>query len=99
MDHDTHPSLRDPLAFIPIGLSVMALAVTVMGIASSGVVRDADEGTVAHLFQLFMTASLIMSVVFVVRWVAHAPRRTLRILAMQIVAALAALAPVFYFRL
>ena len=93
------PSLKEPLAFIPIGLSLSALAMTVLVVAVNGVVREADEGTAAHLFQSFMAASFTVSVAFVIRWLARAPRQMLRILAIQIVAALLALAPVFYLKL
>jgi hypothetical protein len=51
------------------------------------------------LFQLLMVASFVVSAAFVIRWLVRDPWQTLRILAMQIVAALAALAPVFYFKL
>lgn len=99
MRSNTSLSLREPLAFIPIVCSLAALAITAMAIATNGVVHEADEGTAAHLFQLFMAASFIMSGAFVIRWLVRAPWQTLRILALQIVAALAALAPVFYFKL
>jgi uncharacterized membrane protein YidH (DUF202 family) len=99
MPSNTGPSLREPLAYIPIALSLTALAVTTMAITPNGVVHEVDEGTAAHLFQLFMAASFIMSVAFVIRWLARAKWQTLRILAIQIVAALVALAPVFYFKL
>jgi hypothetical protein len=73
--------------------------ITTIAITQSGVVHEADEGTAAHLFQLFMTASFIMSVAFVIRWIVRAKGQALRIFAIQIVAALVALAPVFYFKL
>lgn len=72
---------------------------TTIAITVNSVVREADEGTVAHLFQLLMVASFIMSGAFLIRWLARDPRQTLRILAIQIGAALVALAPVFYFKL
>jgi hypothetical protein len=46
-----------------------------------------------------MVASFIMSGAFVIRWLVRDPWQTLRILAIQIGAALVALAPVFYFKL
>jgi hypothetical protein len=99
MRSNTGLSLREPLAFIPIVYSLAALAMTTIVITVNGVVREADEGTDAHLFQLLMVASFIMSVAFVIRWLVRDPWQTLRILAIQIVAALVALAPVFYFKL
>ena len=93
------PSLRQPLALIPIVCSLTALVMVTVVLAVNGVVHEPDEGTVAHLFQLLMAASFVTAVAFVIRWLGHNPRRTLRILAIQIAAALAALAPVFYFKL
>lgn len=79
--------------------SLMAFAVTTIAILGDGNVRQADEGTAAHLFQLCMAVSFIMSGVFVVRWFARSKWQTLRILAIQIAAALVAFAPVLYFKL
>jgi hypothetical protein len=92
-------SLRKPLAFIPIVCSLAALAMTTIVLTINGVVREADEGATAHLFQLLLAASFIASVAFMIRWLARDPWQTLRILAVRIAAALAALAPVFYFKL
>ncbi len=93
------PTLRQPLALIPIACSLTALVMTTVVLSIYGVVHDPDEGAAAHLFQLLMAASFVTSVAFVIRWLGHNPRQTLRILAIQIAAALAALAPVFYFKL
>lgn len=92
-------SLKEPLAFIPIACSLAALAMTTIVITVNGVVREPDEGVAAHLFQLLMAAAFIMSVVFLIRWLLRDPWETLRILAIQIGAALLAFAPVFYFKL
>ena len=99
MSSNTGPSLKEPLAFVPIACSLAAFAITTMAMTANGVVHEADEGTAAHLFQLFMAASFIMSAAFLIRWLARAPWQTLRIFAIQIVAALVAMAPVFYFKL
>jgi hypothetical protein len=99
MRSKTGLSLKEPLAFIPIVFSLAALAMTTIVITVNGVVREADEGAAAHLFQLLMVASFIMSVAFVIRWLVRDPWQTLRILAIQIGAVLVAFAPVFYFKL
>jgi hypothetical protein len=99
MRSNTGLSLKEPLAFIPIVCSLAALAMTTIVISLNGVVREADEGPAAHLFQLLMVASFVMSIAFVIRWLVRDPWQTLRILAIQIVAVLFALAPVFYFKL
>jgi hypothetical protein len=46
-----------------------------------------------------MAASFIVSIAFVIRWLFRDPWQTLRILAIQIGAALVALSPIFYFKL
>jgi hypothetical protein len=92
-------SLRQSLAFIPIVCSLAAFAMTTIVITVNGVVREADEGVAAHIFQLLMVASFITSVAFVIRWLVRDPWQTLRIFAIQVVAVLVALAPVLYFKL
>ena len=99
MRSTTGLSLREPLALIPIVCSLAALAMTTIVLSVNGVVREADEGPAAHIFQLLMVTSFIVSVAFVIRWLVRDPRQTLHILAIQIVAALVALAPVLYFKL
>ena len=46
--------LKQPSALLPIAMSVAALAVVLGHIAIFGVVRETDEGTAAHLWQLLM---------------------------------------------
>ncbi len=62
-------------------------------------VREADEGTGAHLFQIWLLLEPFMVGFFAVKWLPQKPRQALLVLAIQIVAALAACAPVFYFKL
>jgi len=44
--------LRQPTAVIPLAMSLAALAVILGHIAVSGIAREADEGTAAHLWQI-----------------------------------------------
>lgn len=60
-----------------------------------GVVHEADEGATAHIWQLLMTGQWPILTYFVIRWLPRVPRQTLYVLALQIGAALAALAPVY----
>jgi hypothetical protein len=64
-------------------------------LAIHGTAPEADEGTAAHIWQLLMAAQAPVVLFFAVKWVPQAPRDALPILAMQVVAALAAMAPVF----
>lgn len=59
-----------------------------------GVYR-ADEGAVAHLWQLLMLAQLLAIAVFLVRWAPRSPKPALLMLALQIGGLLAAALPVW----
>ena len=83
-----------PSAFIPMLMSVAALTLLLGGIAAGAVVREADEGAIAHIWQLLMAGQLPLLAYFIVRWLPRLPRQTLCILSLQIGAALAAMAPV-----
>jgi hypothetical protein len=74
---------------------VHALGVVLVHIIRSGVARQADEGTAAHLWQLLMAAQIPIIAFFAIRWLPQSPRSALPVLALQGIAALAALAPVY----
>ena len=90
--------LRKPSAFLPVGMSLAALAVVFIHIALHGTARQADEGVAAHLWQLLMAAQVPVIVFFAIRWLPQIPKYALRIIALQLVAALGALAPVYSLR-
>ena len=89
-------TLKHPSAFLPVTMSLLALGVALTHIAFFGTARQPDEGTAAHLWQLLMAGQLPMVAVFAFRWLPRAPRYALLVLALQGVAALAALAPVYF---
>ena len=91
--------LKHPSALLPIAMSVAALAVVLAHIAIFGVVREADEGTAAHLWQLLMAGQVPAVAYFSLKWLPRAPGQALCVLALQAVAALAACAPVYWFKL
>ena len=91
--------LKRPSAFLPIAMSLAALAVVLGHVAVYGTAREADEGTAAHLFQLLMIAQAPIVVLFAIKRLPKTPRRGLSILALQAAAALAAFAPVFLLNL
>jgi hypothetical protein len=91
--------LKQPSAFLPVAMSLAALATVLVHIAMFGAVREADEGTAAHIWQLLMAAQVPIVGYFAIKWLPRSPRHALPILALQAGAALAALAPVFYFNL
>jgi hypothetical protein len=91
--------IRRPSAFIPLAMSLTALSLLLGHIAIFGAVREADEGTTAHLWQILMAGQMPVLAFFAIKWLPQAPRQTLYVLALQAGAALASMAPVFYFNL
>jgi hypothetical protein len=85
-------------ALLPSALSVAALAL-VLGHVASGGVREADEGTAAHLWQLFMALQLPLIALFAVIWLPQSPRSGLAVLALLVGVVLANLAALSYFNL
>ena len=80
-------------------MSFTALALVLGHVAMFGAVREADEGTAAHLWQLLMAGQVPVVAFFAMRWVPRTPRQALPILALQAIAGLAALAPVYFLNL
>jgi MFS superfamily sulfate permease-like transporter len=91
--------MKQPSALLPIAMSVAALALVLGNVAIYGVVHEADEGTAAHLWQLLMAGQVPAIAYFALKWLPRAPGRALAVLAMQVVAALAACAPVYLLKL
>jgi hypothetical protein len=86
---------RRPSAYVPILMSVVALVMVVATVAISGVARGGDEGAAAHIWQILMTGQLPVLAFFLIKWLPRAPTAALSLLALQILAALAAMAPVY----
>ena len=89
-------TLKYPSAFLPITMSLFAVAVVMTHIALFGTARQPDEGAAAHLWQLLMAGQLPIVAFFGIRWLPQAPRDALLALALQATAAVAALAPVYF---
>lgn len=91
--------LRRPSAFVPVLLSLSALAIVLIHVAAYGAGREADEGTAAHVFQLLMAGQVPFVLFFAIRWLPRTPGQALPVMGVQLFAALAALAPVFFLNL
>lgn len=87
---------QETQCFVPMAMSLTALAFVVGSVAAFGVLREADEGAIAHIWQLLMAGQVPILAYFVIRWLPRVPRQTLYIVALQLGAALAALAPVYF---
>jgi len=77
-------------------MSVTALAIVLIHIVRFGTAREADEGTSAHLWQILMAGQVPIIAFFAIRWLPRNPKPALLILAIQAVAGIAALGPVYY---
>ena len=91
--------MKQPSAFLPVAMSLAALATVLGHVAMFGVVREVDEGTAAHIWQLLMIAQVPVVAFFATKWLPRTPRQALQVLALQACAGLAALAPVFFLHL
>jgi hypothetical protein len=91
--------MKKPSAFLPPAMSFAALATVLGHVAMFGVVREADEGTAAHIWQMLMAAQMPIVAFFAIKWLPRTPGQALLVLALQVGAALAALAPVFFLNL
>ena len=98
--------IKRPSAFLPLAMSLTALAMVLGSLASYCVVhgtcvivRETDEGAIAHLWQLLMAGQMPILAFFAIKWLPRAPRPTLYVLALQAGAALASMAPVFFLNL
>lgn len=87
--------LQHPSAFLPLTMSLGALTTVLVVLALHGPAPQADEGAAAHIWQLLMAGQVPIVVFFAIKWVPQSSRRAAPILALQVGAALAAMAPVF----
>ena len=91
--------LKQPSAFLPIAMSLAALILVLVSVTLFGAAREADEGATAHLWQLLVAGQLPVVAFFAIRWLPSAPRSAFPVLALQALALLAALAPVYVLHL
>ena len=89
------PVLKHPSAFLPLAMSLSALATVLVFLALHGPAPQPDEGAAAHIWQLLMAGQVPLVLFFAIKWVPQSPRQAVPILALQVGAALAAMAPVF----
>jgi hypothetical protein len=91
--------VKRPSAFLPVAMSLAALVTLLIALGIDGIVRETDEGTTAHIWQLLMGGQIPIVAYFAIKWLPQAPRQAPFVLALQILAALAAIAPVFILKL
>lgn len=97
--------VKKPSALVPLAMSLVALALigaaAIYSVATGhgGLSRQPDEGAIAHLWQLLMAGQMPILLFFAIKWLPRAPKQTLYVLALQCVAVLAAMAPVYFLHL
>jgi hypothetical protein len=87
--------IRRPSAFLPILMSLAALAIVLGYLTLVGTARQTDEGAEAHLWQLLLAGQLPIIAFFVLTSLPRFSRQTMLVLALQGIAGIAALLPVF----
>ena len=87
---------RQPSAFLPLAMSLTALAVVLGHVAIYGVVHEPDEGATAHIWQLLMAGHLPLIAFFAIKWLPRATKPSLLILALLAGTLLANLAAVYF---
>ncbi len=84
-----------PSAWVPIVMSIMAVFLLLLELATHGFKPGNDEGTIAHVWQLLVFTQIPVILTFAFRWLARAPREALAVMAMQVLALASAAMPVF----
>jgi hypothetical protein len=88
--------MRQPTAYLPVVMSVSALAMIVWFVAVHGVVHQPDEGAQAHLWQLLVAGQVPLVAYCAFRWLPRARGPALAVLALQAAAVmLLAVAPLW----
>ncbi len=81
-------------ALIPVGMSLTALMLVVLQVATHGLRPEPDKGATAHIYQLLVVGQVPVVAYFLLRWFRSAPRQAARVVVVQGCALAAALVPV-----
>jgi len=81
-------------ALIPVAMSLTALVLVAVQVSLHGPNPEADEGALAHLYQLLVVGQVPVIAFFGIRWLRLAPLQGLRVVLAQGFALAAALLPV-----
>ncbi len=87
--------IRKPSGFLPIAMSLCAMALVAGVVTLHGVVHETDEGAAAHVFQLLVVAQLPILAFFAVKWLSRDRAAAVSVIALQAVAVGLALLPVW----
>ena len=88
--------IKSPGAWIPIAMSLAALAMILGYVAIFGIAQNEEEGAPARIFQLIMLAQLPIAGYFAIQWLSRRPMQTLVILTLQAIAWIIPIATVIW---
>jgi hypothetical protein len=88
--------LKQPSAWLPLAMSLAALALVLGHALVYGVVHETDEDAAAHTWQLLMAAQLPFVAYFTVRWLPRRMAESLQVLALLAATWLANFAAVYW---
>lgn len=92
--------LRQPSAWLPVLMSMTVLTIILIHISMFGApIREVDEGTGVHLFQIWIVLELLTMAFFAIKWLPQAPKQALLVLALQIFATFLPIYMVFSLKL
>ncbi|SRR6266498_2250795 len=74
--------IKRPSVYLPLAMSLAALALVLGHAAVYGIIHEVDEGAAAHSWQILMAAQLPFVAYFVIRWLPKQPRESLLVLAL-----------------
>jgi hypothetical protein len=89
-------SMKRPSAWLPVVMSLAAVAIVLVHFARYGIVYEEDEGTSAHLFQILIVLEVPIVGYFALRWLPEAPGPALRVLGLQAAGVAVAFASVYF---
>ena len=75
--------MRQPTGYLPVAMSLGALAMIVWFVAAHGVVHQPDEGAQAHLWQLLVAGQVPLVGYFALTWLPRSGRPAMVVLATQ----------------
>jgi hypothetical protein len=90
------PLIKKPSAYIPLMMSLAALALVIGHALVYGIVHETDEGAAAHVFQILMAMQVPIIGYFILKWFSKRPKETLLVLGIEAAAWAAAFASVYF---
>lgn len=93
-----NPLIKKPSAWIPLALSLLAIAgilayATIVGNVST---PGGDEGTPARIFQLSLVVQAVVILIFAIKWLPQLPRQAFVVLLFQILGICVAVGLIVY---